>query len=391
MKKRIFGLLAIVLLMVLAFTSCQEIADSITTQDGTETYPFLVNSRETLGKVGSGDVVGNGKYPWTPESHYKQTMDINLNTGAIYHWTPLPEFKGVYDGNGKIINDLTTNTPISSTGCGLFASINGGTVKNLGLTNVNIEGSGSTNGTGGLAGEAFGEAVIQNCYVKTLSGTGTIKANNSYAGGIVGSGNVVTIEKCYFDGKVNGKNYSGGIIGYARNTTTGKSTRIENCYSKGTVTSANNCAGGIAGQLGNNSAGEVNSIIRYCYSQSTVSGQTNSGGIAGTLGYAAGNIARVINCVALNTSITISAIPLGRVVGANNSNGIVKCYASSDMTAVGGAFTDKTPNGSGGADISSTEFNSAAWWQDVSAVFFSADNWIFSDGYTPKLKNVGGQ
>jgi len=227
--------------------------------------------------------------------YYKLTADIDLSSYG--NWTPIGNyttpFTGTFDGNGHTISGLTISSPYLQ---GLFGNILGGTVKNLDLTNVNIN---STNRyIGGVAGYNDG-GTIQNCYV-----TGTVTGDDS-VGGIVG-GN------------------SGGII--------------ENCYTTAAVTATVGDPGGITGTS--------TSMVKNCYATGSISGViTNPSG--GLVGYIFGG-GIVTNSVALNSTISGSSTS-GRVSGGTAgtfSNNKARSTMTVNGGTVSGTLTDKH-----GADV----------------------------------------
>lgn len=79
----------------------------VTIRDGSESYPFLIDSAQQLSKIGTG-VFGLDK-------HYQLTKDIYMaNLGANYRWTPIgygaegttTMFTGSFNGNGYAIYDV---------------------------------------------------------------------------------------------------------------------------------------------------------------------------------------------------------------------------------------------------------------------------------------------
>jgi hypothetical protein len=125
--------------------------------------------------------------------------NIRTNLGEVYRlmanitppqtWTPFGTFTGIFDGNGHTIN--FQNSPTSN---GLFHT-NSGTVKNLGLVDVNISGDNfdMDASVGGVAGMNTFSGVIKNCYV-----TGVVEGGGwmfGYVGGIAGK-NQGIIENC---------------------------------------------------------------------------------------------------------------------------------------------------------------------------------------------------
>ncbi|MDD2893528.1 MAG: MBG domain-containing protein [Halothiobacillaceae bacterium] len=132
---------------------------------------MLVNNATNLQAIGNAANLG-GNYA------LGRSLDLAVDTGftAPIGSTATP-FTGQFDGLGHTIGNLTLATPAVSQ-VGLFGVIGAtGTVKNLGLTNVSIQGNASV---GALAGVNHGS--IFNTYV---SG-GTVQGGNGAVGGLVG-------------------------------------------------------------------------------------------------------------------------------------------------------------------------------------------------------------
>jgi hypothetical protein len=194
-----------------------------------------------------------------------------------------------------------------------------------------IVGDGSANPDAPFTENSTGPTRIVRCYA-----TGTITAEDAewpYAGGVVGYNYYgALVSQCWFSGDViskgEGYDYMGGIAGYNSKQYYGHSSRIEDCWSSGTVQGRIN-AGGVVGQ------NQVAAITERCYSLSALSaragpgamGKTSQQGMGGIAGYNAVSDQKaegtVRNCVALNQSI---AAPNGfdmvyRVIG--NGGGIL--------------------------------------------------------------------
>jgi hypothetical protein len=217
---------------------------------------------------------------------------------------------------------------------------------------------------GGIAGTICGGTIndiaattrIERCFVTgTVSTMGT-SSGYPYTGGIVGYNYYgALVSQSYFDGEViAGKSgdYTGGIAGYNSQTLSPNNSRIEDCWSSGTVTGIGN-AGGIAGQ------NQVNTYIRRCYSTAEVS--ANGGIVGGIAGLNASNMSdgAITACVALNPSITITTgRNIHRIVGNTGTGNLSNNYAWSGMivttatsitpaighAAADGADCDEKPN-----------------------------------------------
>ena len=191
--------------------------------------------------------------------------DIDLST--VDNWTPIGDgyaFGGTFDGNGYTISNLKINTTNNPTG--LFGWTTG-TIKNLGVENVNITGASDV---GGLIGKAAG--TVSNCYTTgsvvmasyTTDSGGTAVVSD--AGGLVGT-NFGKIIDCYSEANVTGDgNIVGGLVGYS------SGDGIIRCYAAGNV-SGKGYVGGLAGR--------AYCTVEDSYSMGTVYGDFYEGGLIG--------------------------------------------------------------------------------------------------------------
>ena len=226
----------------------------------------------------TADIVLNDTFNW---ENWESSAPNNT-------WTPIGascinRFGGTFDGQGHTVSGIYINSENDFQG--LFG-YNGGTIKNVGLTNSYIKGdwcvggvcgrnhdgtisgcynSGTVSGTGkytdvgGVCGQNNG--TISNCY-----NSGEV-SGNSYIGGVCGDNYYGTISNCYNSGEVSGNSYIGGVCGYNHDT-------ISNCYNSGTV-SGNSDIGGICG------INSSNGTISNCYNSGEVSGNSYIGGVCG--------------------------------------------------------------------------------------------------------------
>jgi hypothetical protein len=224
-------------------------------------------------------------------------------TGVSYEYDL---FSGTFDGNGKKITGLYINDT-SLNAVGLFAVIDNGNVKNLGVEDVNIIGN---NCVGGIVGfvRNYSDLTITNCY-----STGNVSGIGDYVGGVVGgTGSFycrLTISNCYFTGNVSGSDLVGGVLGYLNQGT------VTDCYFKGNV-SGSGAVGGVVGQ--------ANNIVSNCYSTGDVSGSGNVGGVVGYAGYAG----TITNCY--STGNISGSGDVGGVVGYGNT--VTDCYSTGNVS-----------------------------------------------------------
>ena len=272
---------------------------------------------------------------------YELARDLDFADGASYAsgeanarwrsgdgWLPIGsgsgQFRATFDGNDHTIANLYvkrtgTSNPIES---GLFGRT-GGTIKRIGLTDVNVSGYQKV---GGLAGENRGTItggyatgrVSGNQYVGGLIGSNFGTATDSYAtatvsgmqdvGGLAGSNNG-TITASHATGDASGDRNVGGLAGISYGA-------ITRSHATGDV-SATDPSGRIAGGL----VGWNDGSASESYATGDVSGGRDIGGLAG------------INSDTLSASYSTGSASgssnVGGLVGGNTSEGaIVASYAT---------------------------------------------------------------
>lgn len=287
---------------------------------GTEADPYIIESFADLTKL-SDDIAASGlEYGG---KYFKLINDIDA---AGQKLTPiagngLVEFKGIFDGNGKTISNITISTTTDYTGLfgrvgvggvvknltiggkssvagkssvGAFAGMLSGTVDNC-VNNATIAATAATSNMGGIVGQASGTAAITNCV-----NNGTIAAGKTQTGGIVGyaNGTDIRIANVHNTANITGTTKTGGIVGHMINTT------MDNAINDGTVTGTTDVAGiagysnkvcGITGAKNHgavNGATDVAGILAYAYTDLTIADSYNTGDVTATASTAGGIIGR---------------------------------------------------------------------------------------------------
>ena len=237
---------------------------------------------------------------------------LGASFAASGAFTPLAAFSGVFEGLGNTISNLTIQKAGTSN-VGLFGG-NSGTIKDVGLVNVNVTGGPQT---GGLVGTNTG--TISNAYV-TGAVTGT-----SNAGGLVGS-NKGVIAGAYANASVSGANQVGGLAGlnYGGGT-------INASYAAGSVKSTYT-AGGLVGY-------NSNATISDSYASASVNvTSTNAGGLVGS------NYAGTISNVYATGAVSGGAVAVGGLIGDNRGT-VGNAYATGAVSGgigVGGLIGDNS-------------------------------------------------
>ena len=274
------------------------------------------------------------------EAFAGKTIELTKDISLAEEWAPIGNgsrsgstytgkaFKGIFDGKDKSISNvtITETTANASDAIGLFGVVDGGTVKNVTL-NVNINVANNE-----LAGGAIG-LLVNDGTAEKIHVTGNVKAADG-VGGIVGrmliSG---TIKECLNEAVVNAAkdgSGSGGIVGKAYYTATGKTMNIQDCENRGSITAAY-CAGGIAGLSAANVSGCTNSgsvtagnhaggIVGEQTNYGAVSGNTNSADVIGKNTAAGG----IIGWVRYQDNSNYTNNDLITVTGNTNSGSIGK-------------------------------------------------------------------
>ena len=256
---------------------------------------------------------------WNLSIDITLTSDIDLSG---IDWTPIGidynhRYAGTFDGNGKTITGLTVTT--SDQYAGLFGCIgSGGTVQNVVLENVQINGA---NYVGGVAGWSYGK--IENCSV-----SGSV-SSNSTAGGVVGYQSDGAITGCNSSATVKGMVRAGGVAG-----ATNSGASLTGCYATGSVSVENNTtsaayAGGVVGSNG------ASSTLTACYATGSVTGSGSgtiyTGGVTGT-----NDCGTLTACYHANGTVSGPDGTTGGVTGRNfkdsllGSGIITACYWGSN-------------------------------------------------------------
>ena len=212
------------------------------------------------------------------------------------------KYAGNFDGQGH-----TLTLDIEVYGCaGLFAFVNGATIRNVTVAG-SVVSTNSSSGVAGIVGNADKEVtVIENC-VNKAGITGT-----SYVAGIVGKTNKVqlTIRNCVNEGTITASNkYAGGIVGNLLGDSAVDSVScVTDCVNYGDVTASDICAGGIAG------------VVKYaditrCVNEGDVEGKYDVGGIAGSAEIAADLLSSCRNKGAVKATGSLANHGVGGIVG----------------------------------------------------------------------------
>ncbi|NMP36586.1 MAG: hypothetical protein GX051_00460 [Clostridiales bacterium] len=267
-------------------------------------------------------------------------------SGTIRVWTPIDNYSGIFDGNGKTVSGLYINGTADRVG--LFGMVTG-TVKNLGVINSYIRGSSYVGAVGGKNNGSF-----EGCY-----NAGFVGGDLVFIGGVVGL-NSGTVKGCYNAGYISGNNYVGGVAGKSEGNS------ISGCYNIGTVIGYGyyTYVGGVCGCI-------YFADLTDCYNIGTVSGYDDGATVGGVCGDGDGTYGKISNCYNIGTVSGVGeGVSIGGICGTIDSCEISNCYYLADSE------TDS---------IDGTTFK-------TSAQFASGEvAWLLQDAQTDKTVQTWGQ
>lgn len=292
---------------------------------------FEVATASNLFWIASNTSNFNEDYVQTADIDISHTVDFDGGNGFAPIGNNTSAFTGSYNGGGYEIDGLYIHR--SASYIGFFGNTSGAQIRNVNLTNVNLQGN---DYTGALIGHAYSATVIENC-----SSTGAV-GGSAYLGGLIGYNELnSTVSNCYSSCSVVGTDsYCGGLIGYNNNSC----CHVLSSYASGDV-SGLNYVGGLIGkneQSGNvydsYASGDVNGSMyvggfigeissggdmRGNYSSGSVTGISKVGGFAG-ISYSTVSDSYSISAV---SRISGTNTEFGGFIGALASGSVNCCYS----------------------------------------------------------------
>lgn len=209
----------------------------------------------------------------------KLTANIDLNPGwtaapgsqaegnlPVNYWVPVQNFKGTFDGqNFSISGMFIYNDSVWDNG-GLFAKVDGATIKNLVIKNSYMF---TNHASGGVAACVENNTcTFENIYVDTIIEPKNPQSPCCYVGGIVGRQTTAGANyiNCVFAGSVTGREAVGGIVGATASDygvtdpAQATVTTFKNCVNLGNVAAVqyegsnriSGTSGGIVGRVSGN-------------------------------------------------------------------------------------------------------------------------------------------
>ena len=145
-------------------------------------------------------------------------------------------FRGVFDGQGHHIRNLSMNLNEDAVGFFRYVTSGGTVIKRFTIdSNCSFKGN---SGVGAFVGQAKGRNGDRDLLFEELGNEAPVTATGNNAAGILGvdmlSDCIITMKNCYNVGAISGQYENGGLSGWM-----GDNAIAENCYNNGSVSGSN--------------------------------------------------------------------------------------------------------------------------------------------------------
>ena len=190
---------------------------------GTEEEPYVITNAEQLSLIAN-----------SPSAYYILANDIDLkynaNNDATFNkgigWKPISNFNGVFDGNGHVIKNMYIYSNVgkgydesNEKNVGLFAILDGATIKNLKITEANINSDTDVDKAyvGILAGSikdtSLTNIVVDGNLKRSLNSSSRNEGTGLIAGKISNNGQIIDKIACIGSIEYGNIRNNGGIFG----------------------------------------------------------------------------------------------------------------------------------------------------------------------------------
>lgn len=287
----------------------QEEIDKLVQEEG---YTYITSKEQFLEIFQNDGIDLNGNY----------ILGCDMDLSDIENWQSVGDadnpFKGVFNGNGYSIDNLTINAGDNAENVGFFGVTENATITNVSFNNANvispddyINGSSAVGIVAGTArGTTFDNIDVSGSVAgyESVGGLVGVINDNSYFlpdGTPVDVGNSsISNVNTAVDAK--GKYFVGGLAGYVEDTSTGEgvATRdlmISNCNTSGNIVFDEEAAGGLIGEAGktiitiNNCESSVDISWNNAEDDSDISFLMETGRAGGFIGCVNGSYIAICN------------------------------------------------------------------------------------------------
>jgi hypothetical protein len=313
-------------------------------------------------------------YELTANLNYAQDSS-NTTNAATANWSGIDWFSGTFNGDGYTISNIkyasdSATTPIPGTAVagsdlGFFRVLDGATVENLTLQNVNVADTTANSSAGGVAVASFG-STIAGVSLATPAISATGGGGSSFVGGLVGvayansfaddgsttsdGGTSTFTDDSVTGGSIADANRTGGIAGIATGPTT-----VADDYVNTTLDNPVHPVDGTGGQTGFSyyTIGGLVGAVGVSY---TTSAGPQAAGVSMTNDVIAGTIKGSASGQRSHSngtnyaSATVGWATNGTYTGTGAAWTASNWSTSNDLVSSALTFTNETGSGLAGAD-----------------------------------------
>jgi len=316
-------------------------------------------------------------------------------------------FRGTLDGNGKTISNLTiTTSSYSNRYLGIFPRMEGGSVYNLTLSNIDLTIGYSTSVASGLiAGNVFGlDNKIENITIENVG----VRGNSTYGtGGLIGNienySTTVEITNIKATGlKVfSTSSYVGGLVGSLRSSSVVLDVLDVDIQGEVSSMTTSSYTGGILGYITNGAYFHLNRGIVDMTSQNTLETGSyyylrySNRYLGGFIGYNQSTSDKVVMensffTGGLVSSDTRRAYYIGTAIGrSSGSESMSNLYYSKVLfKETNGTLTydpSYTPRGVMTTLVNTSTMPSVYWWNSFATLFVTTDDIWLQDSISGQL------
>jgi hypothetical protein len=237
-------------------TGCDPISPMYPGGNGTVGNPYLISSAAQLINIHKS---GN--------CSYRLISDIDLSGQTFLPFATNFSYSGTFDGDDYEISNWTFTGAVSGSYVGFISQASGATIRDLTLTNFNLDPSTTSAYYFGVLSGSANSTTILNVHA-----SGSIADTSGYVGGLVGYSSYSTIGRSSTDVLVQGNYNSGGFVAQSDNS------YIYQSFATGNVL-ASYGSGGFIGYM--SSYGGYG--VHNCYATGNVSAQYGAGGFVGSI------------------------------------------------------------------------------------------------------------
>lgn len=312
---------------------------------------------------------------------YVLNADLDFNGATVE--TSNKVFVGILDGQGHVISNL--KLVAQDNYGGLFAELNGATVKNLVFHNVEVV---ALARAGLLAGESNNEKVtVKNITAidcRVFSGNDDTLGNGIYAALIIGRARVETeiqnIKVVSSEVLVKGK-YVGGLLGYAEKKVDMSDIDAEIKVTEISTSSTAQLVGGIVGRVGSSGVLTLNRVI----AKVDLTGRKNIGGLLGKNEGTAYVYDAVITGE-LKLLEGSSSKDLGAISGNKSFDETVNVWAVAVIGEGTGGNKQSAPEDKTLGSLE--DVADSAWWQENMPNIAESELWDVTGGFAELVKDT---